>query len=100
MGKHRPRSAIYGIDRSRLHWAQGNRCALCGDKLSRRHQATVDHVYPRRVSPWRGLGNVILAHDRCNRLKADRLPTGCEIVWLLAVNARLGVRPPSFAVAA
>lgn len=54
---------------------------------------TVDHVVPRSRGGALGLGNVVLAHRPCNGRKANRMPTGCELTFLLAVNARLGVRP-------
>lgn len=78
--------------------AQNHMCAICGGHLVRRVQKTeahwgpsVDHVIPvSRGGPDR-LGNYLAAHIRCNTEKADRWPTGCELILLMAVNAKLGV---------
>lgn len=86
-----PRQARY----MRLWAAQDGLCALCGERMpplqpkNKRHGWTFDHVWPRRYG-FRDRGSVVLAHGRCNRFKADRDPTGCEILLLAAVNARIG----------
>lgn len=50
---------------------------------------STDHVYPKSSNV--GLQpNTVAAHIRCNSLKGNRMPTGCELIWLEAVNARLG----------
>jgi hypothetical protein len=67
-------------------------CPLCAGSL-RVGVLSVDHVWPRRGKgrPGRGLQqNHLATHERCNHRKGDRQPTGCELVWLTAVNARLG----------
>ena len=86
-----------------LRKAQGGdraRCAVCGDLLTaqvwadpRWNRATFDHVIPRALRGLNGPGNMVLAHSGCNSWKGDRPPTGCELVWLLAVNARIGAEP-------
>jgi 5-methylcytosine-specific restriction endonuclease McrA len=69
---------------------QGGICPLCGGSLYL-GGLSVDHVWPRRGA-GRGMKyNLVAAHQRCNHRKGDRLPTGCELVWLTAVNARLGI---------
>lgn len=85
---------------------QGNLCAGCGkpmlprsDYPTRRGDAryrdlpSADHVIPQSKGGRRGLGNLIAMHKLCNETKGDDMPTGCEMIWLLAVNTRLGVRP-------
>lgn len=70
----------------RMLAAQGNVCGICGIKL--RRNPSFDHVVPR----CRGGGNVgnrIVAHIACNNRKSDRMPNGCELLMLEAVNARL-----------
>lgn len=94
--RKRHRSAIYGINRSRLHMAQPPICALCGERFTRNRPATAEHVFPKRMVPWRGLGNAVLAHSDCNGRKADKEPTPCLIIWLMGVNARLGVPMPTY----
>lgn len=82
---------------NRLWKLQDGRCAICSFELVRdarfldEHSWNLDHVYPR--SRYRRLGNrgnVLLTHVGCNTRKSDRDPTGCEILLLHAVNARLG----------
>lgn len=74
--------------------AQGGFCALCGkplDKDNREHPAerpSIDHVIPRDmggVNRW----NLVAAHNQCNSDKHNDLPTGCEVIWLLVVNAQM-----------
>lgn len=82
----------------RLHEHQDSLCAICGEAMTRDRTsgpalATIDHVIPRSRGGWQGWGNIVLTHAGCNRWKADTFPTGCELVWLLAVNAREGVNP-------
>jgi hypothetical protein len=70
--------------------------------------ATVDHVWPQRLDPgdmpavlraikagvWtHGThGNTMALHARCNYFKGNLPPTGCEIIALMLVNARLEQR--------
>ena len=75
--------------------AQSGICALCGRTfLALAHtpnmHASIDHVVPKSRG-GKTHGNVIAAHAGCNGEKGDRLPTGCELIWLAAVNAALGV---------
>jgi len=96
--------------------AQDGICPICGkpmqavSRLGKQNAASLDHVYPRcRRQHRRGaprpaglghhnrspVGRTVAAHGRCNSRKGDRQPTGCEIIWLLAVNARLGLDRPT-----
>lgn len=52
---------------------------------------SVDHVIPRARGGHDGAGNTVAAHIPCNVQKGDRSPTGCELLWLSAVNLRLGL---------
>ena len=85
--------APYGFQlRRALDRAQGGLCGVCGLALvfgaRARPKPTLEHVIPRaRGGP--GFGNVVRTHERCNNEKADRWPTGCELIFLMAVNARL-----------
>lgn len=101
-----------GIERSPAGWlereeallrcvvladAQGWLCALCGqeiDILGRMGaRISTDHVVPRYLGGWDEWGNFLAAHRQCNADKSNDEPTGCELVWLFAVNARLGLEP-------
>lgn len=75
--------------------SQGRICALCGKRFSPnlhstedRWQATVDHVWPIAKGGYDGKGNIVAAHKKCNNDKGQRRPTGCEIIWLVAVCER------------
>lgn len=79
----------------RLLKAQGSCCYLCGRKMVLGKQptsalaVTLDHVTPRALG-GKSSGNLLLSHRRCNQAKGHRRPTGCELVRLAEVNARLG----------
>ena len=72
-------------------------CGCCGEPIVHprgipvqlKDKPTIEHVWPiSRFPRRRSWGNIILSHWRCNSKKKDRLPTGCELIWLDAVNAR------------
>jgi 5-methylcytosine-specific restriction endonuclease McrA len=77
-----------------LYELQGGICPICGAPMID-GQTTIDHVRPKRGKRARhGLyQNALATHWRCNNQKGDREPTGCELIWLAAVNARLAVEP-------
>lgn len=87
---------IDNLPRRVLLRCQGGLCAGCGCKC-RLSQASLDHVIPMMLGGLHALGNWLVMHPWCNRRKSGRMPTGCELIWLLAVNARLGVRPTGWA---
>ena len=71
-------------------------CAGCGHEMGGEwpnERATVDHVLPLSLGGKNGAGNLVAMHSGCNNKKAARMPTGCERIWLLAVNARLQTYP-------
>lgn len=81
-----------------LLWeAQGKCCAVCGDRMvpaHMRHPArgwSIEHVYPRSRYFLFSDGNQLVSHLDCNQRKADRDPTACEVMLLIAVNAKLGL---------
>lgn len=81
---------------NRLWKAQQGLCSICRERLLRDERFrddsgwSLDHVFPRAHYELGNKGNVLLAHKLCNRVKSDRDPTGCEVVLLHMVNARLG----------
>lgn len=108
---------------SRLWRIQDGLCAICGKPMpeqarqSKSRCLSLDHVWPRnrkrcvglpaappsggrhrhvlngrRVWPWQ----LVAAHGRCNHAKGNRPPTGCEIIWLMAVRARIAAEPTSW----
>lgn len=80
--------------RHELHSAQGGLCAICGTCLPRKpEECSLDHCIPLSLGGIDGIGNIVLTHGECNGEKTNDIPTGCELVWLLAVNARLCVAP-------
>lgn len=74
--------------RATLWRASGGKCGICGRKIKSLLAVTTDHVVPR-ARGGKNSGNRVPAHKGCNARKADRLPTGCERLWLAVVNARL-----------
>lgn len=77
-----------------LYVAQDGVCALCGQPMTGRpFQFSLDHVVPRSKGGADGFGNLVLCHGECNGRKTNDDPTGCEMIWLIAVNARLGTPP-------
>lgn len=82
----------------RIAEIQGGACLLCGTRLDLEtafpphddRRPSLDHVLPRSLGGV-NVGNRLAAHRKCNSDKSNRRPTGCELVWLAAVNARLAV---------
>jgi 5-methylcytosine-specific restriction endonuclease McrA len=80
----------------RIADAQEGLCSICCQILHPRliiskfdDGWSFEHVFPK--ARYRHLlGNLLIAHKRCNREKGARDPTGCEILLLHAVNAKLG----------
>ncbi len=78
--------------------AQDRRCGICGRPfppsnvglLNTDHEPSIDHVWPKKRGGYEWRGNCVLAHRKCNNEKADRLPTGCEVIFLIATNERMG----------
>jgi len=88
----------------RMIWnAQGGICHLCGDQLSTKWSSqnlTFEHVWPKSKVAGRNdfEGNVMLAHKACNQAKNDRPPHPCELIYLSAVNRRLGYKESETAI--
>lgn len=80
--------------------AQEGICAGCGKPLPgigcaapRDDRLSIDHTIPRARGGVDRLGNMTCMHKLCNEMKMDDMPTGCECVWLIAVNCRTGIGP-------
>jgi 5-methylcytosine-specific restriction endonuclease McrA len=73
-----------------LPW-QRWRCT-CGKTLGM-EDSTLEHVFPRRFMGPRRRGYTIARCFRCNHAKGDAWPTGCELIWLFAVNAWQQIGP-------
>ena len=71
--------------------AQSGLCASCGRMIF--DDPTVDHCIPLAMGGPDRLGNYVVMHEGCNNRKGNRQPTGCQLVFLLAVNNKLGVEP-------
>lgn len=84
--------------RRRLLGVQLGLCAICGQPLEE-HAAlpemlpSLDHVIPITAGGPDRPGNYVAAHVACNVTKGNRRPTGCELIYLLAVNNRMGEKP-------
>ena len=79
--------------RKALWKAQHGFCGICGCASEDGDVCTVDHVIPKAMGGADIVGNFVMAHKGCNAEKSARAPSGCELVWLLAVNARIGFGP-------
>src|SRR5687768_16470364 len=82
--------------RGMLLRAQDGWCPICGLRLRAGGRLNMDHVIPRGRGGPDKLGNVLLAHVACNDAKGGRMPTGCELIALLAANCRMGVQPQAW----
>lgn len=82
---------------------QGFRCVHCAgemDMASRewdedQSKPSIEHVIPRSLG-GQNVGNRLVAHRGCNTEKGSSVPSGCEMIWLLVVNAHLGHQPQRF----
>lgn len=74
-----------------LSAAQVMKCGICGADLE--DDPTIDHVIPRSRGGHDGCGNIVAACFPCNNRKGGRMPTGCELIVLIAVNCRMGWEP-------
>lgn len=95
-----------------LRRAQGGVCPYCGHALpelpklwsraaaAAYRQASLDHVVPTWLNGPDAVGNLMLAHPPCNHWKHSRPPYPCELIFLMGVNARLGVGPTEWRCAA
>lgn len=72
--------------RRRLYALQAGCCYLCPQPMALR-RSTRDHVIPR-AKGGRKARNVLLAHGRCNRRKADRDPHPCESLFAAIIYER------------
>jgi 5-methylcytosine-specific restriction endonuclease McrA len=84
------------ILRCKLWDAQRGICGLCGKPMRGGQNDSLDHVIPHSLGGHNGAGNSLLCHSECNGRKSNDVPTGCEMVFLLAVNARIGALPLVF----
>jgi len=96
LGKAYPKPGLRDVtqcetQRASLMEAQEGVCP-CGSAITD-EKPSLDHVVPRSLGGADRLGNLLVMHGICNGRKSNDIPTGCELIWLLAVNARLGVEP-------
>lgn len=82
----------------RIVSVQRGTCVLCGTVIdmetdfapSDMRRPSFDHVVARSLGGGNE-GNYLIAHRKCNSDKSNRRATGCELVWLAAVNSHLGI---------
>lgn len=80
-----------------LYRVQSGLCGLCGHPLNPDPaRNSLDHVIPLFDGGKDGLGNLLLCHGECNGQKSNDVPTGCELVMLLAANSKLAVEPTTW----
>ena len=82
-----PHCGMMRRDKAAIRRMQNNRCPLCGGIFGS-GPVTFEHVLPRARGGG-NRGNLVVTHDRCNKIRADAMPSGCLLLWLDVVNARL-----------
>lgn len=86
----------------RMVSAQWHTCPICGCHLEFNRSemgpwfVTFDHVIPKSKGGPDRPGNLLAVHKSCNEEKGDKIPKACQLIWLLAVNSRLGFKPDTF----
>lgn len=75
------------LDRS-IKARDGKRCFYCARNFRKRpmRRKTLDHYIPWWIWPGWTVENLVLACERCNLAKGDRLPW--PLVWLLLAEYR------------
>lgn len=74
-------------------------CSICGHLISDETdpdveaRPSIDHVIPITMGGEDRPGNLLAAHRGCNTAKGSEPPTDCQLIWLLAINSRLGLKP-------
>lgn len=94
------RAAIHST-KVALWLVQRGICGICGCEMPhpddysgpRPRRCSLEHVIPKARGGAEWFGNVLAACLECNERKADKMPTGCSLVWLLYVNAVVGAEP-------
>ena len=51
-----------------------NTCGLCGEQITKRKEATIDHIIPLSRGGSDSVHNVQVAHEKCNQEKGNKLP--------------------------
>lgn len=98
MARGRRSKQQYVIER--LARAQSGLCSGCAKPLDlsirkTKHpdMVTIDHTIPKALGGRNCFGNITAMHRLCNEMKGSDVPTGCEVIWLLSINCRLGCEP-------
>ncbi|MFE7609042.1 HNH endonuclease [Streptomyces celluloflavus] len=98
------RRSVAGVTEAVIGFQHG-RCLTCGDDITPECRTVVDHVFPYAlmkrygsVSGWPGpdldqLWNLAPAHEACNSVKSDRLPTDDELRRLARRNTAIMESP-------
>lgn len=94
---------LQGVVKRVLWQAQGGKCHLCGQAIPQKWRSpklTFDHLWPvSRIAGANSFeGNIMLAHEKCNQVKDNRRPRPCELLFLSAVNRRIGFRESETAI--
>jgi len=96
--KNKGNGKLLTSETTALWEAQDRTCPICGEPLLPHMRYSnsdwawsIEHVYPKHLKLYEHVGNKLVTHRGCNNAKGERMPTGCEITMLLAVNAKLGL---------
>lgn len=69
----------------------------CAYGLQPLEKPSLEHVIPQSLGGDNRMGNILVVETGANHAKADRMPTGCELIALMAVNSRMKIRPFTWA---
>lgn len=75
-----------------LRILQSKKCFYCEREL-RHGNTSVDHFIPKSYG-YTKIGNVVLCCKKCNRRKADKIPSMEQILRFIALYEMLNVKHP------
>lgn len=63
--------AMDGITKDRVYERDNGICFICENWVAK-SDATLDHIFPISKGGPHTMGNIAIAHENCNRVKADK----------------------------
>ena len=81
--------------KTKLWMVQNHKCAYCKNPNLKLLEVSIDHVIPKSKGGLNHYSNYLVACNKCNQAKADKLPTKEQLEILVSVQKKLGIRFPS-----
>lgn len=66
-------------NRTNIHIRDEYTCQYCGEKITNKREATLDHIIPRSRGGKNTWANLVTSCFDCNNIKADRLPSEAKM---------------------